>query len=441
MVLKRRAWWALTLGLCLWLGLQVESMPAYADSSWSEAASSLTASRMLRFRNKINVKQCTEEQAAAVRQDQFQRLLMGENLPAREVLLKSLGLWPNEVSLQDTFNSVAPKLALDWYDSKNHCALQVTGSQPLDLTSMLGLGSRASFLFTSLGIDAQKIYRTFLLEHALTDQYFDLEALFAATNGDMDAQLALASVVEGDAILSTVMATTNSLGMKLPSLSESLTKVNPDYLYSLVEQRVPQIKEVPALFRDYLAMVTVGGFKFANTLKERGGWGALNRALRTPPVSSRQILHPMVYLNGNCAPQRLECAFPENLGELRLLGSESAGEFITATWAATPLGKQEADKLACELRGDRWWAYAAEEGAKSTTLLWATLWNSEEAAQTFAQLAANKGARVKVNGLTALAAFGTLPENESAILETSIEAKSATAKTSAEVKSGTVADK
>ena len=405
------------------LALLATPVRADENAEWSKAGTVLGEARMLRFRQPIVRRTYTAEQAARLRLSQFQKVVLNDKLDARERFLQTLGLWPKDCNLRSTLEALAPDFSIDWYDPARHEVVVVKGAESLRITDMLGLGSRYNLLLSALGIDVDSLYRTYLLEHCLQDQYFGLSALFQKTDGSMDKMVALAALCEGDALLSTITAMSESLYINPASVVRTASSISPRDIYARLAERFPALNQVPPLFRDYAGVVLFDGLKFASTVKNRAGWGALNRVFREGPVSSKQILHPMQYLQGEEMAVDLVVDAPEQVEELKQTGSDSAGEFLISCWAQHRLGEKAGKSVGCGWRGDRWIVYEGKRQAEPVSaLVWATAWECAVDAQEFAEAVKASGASIVVDkeNSTVLAVWASETNEVEELLNTKI---------------------
>lgn len=181
------------------------------------------------------------------------------------------------------------------------------------------------------------------LAHALQDQRFGLESLHAAAGSD--AARARDALIEGDAVL-TMIEAMGDRGARARAMLEPRWDRSPErtFLYS-------------------------AGARFVNTLREQGGWDAVNAAYADPPRTSSEILHPERFLRG--VSGRDAALEP---------GAEVAGEYGVLDWllgrGVTPdTAVAAADGWAGDARtGGTWrmrWADASEateffDAARST---------------------------------------------------------------------------
>lgn len=105
--------------------------------------------------------------------------------------------------------------------------------------------------------------------HALQDQHFGLAKLHAATFGS-DRELALAALIEGDATYTMI---------------ELMQKENP-HVGKMLATDLSKAKNLQNAFLYGL------GARYVQTLKQRGGWKAVNARYPFPPTSTAVILQP-----------------------------------------------------------------------------------------------------------------------------------------------------
>jgi uncharacterized iron-regulated protein len=191
--------------------------------------------------------------------------------------------------------------------------------------------------------------------HALQDQHFGLEKLHP-TDFDGDADLARAALIEGDATFTMI---------------ELLKKDQP---------RVAAMLDGPLEKSNNLrnAFLYAQGARYVRSLKERGGWEAVNAAYRFPPSATARILHPDVRFTAiNLGPGKVR-------GELGLIG----------VLASRPETRPLAAEAAAGWRGDR---YVEEDGARAWELAFAGPEQAERCRDALARLAeAEKNTDVEV---------------------------------------------
>jgi hypothetical protein len=126
------------------------------------------------------------------------------------------------------------------------------------------------------------------LEHAVADQNLDLP-LDDPDPRDLDENQAMLSVVEGDATLTMQQYATVAVSAL-------------DQLGMLGDPRLAQARQsladIPHYLIQELSFPYETGLKFVCHLYSNGGWKAVNRAYRNPPVSSAQVMFPNRYRSG-----------------------------------------------------------------------------------------------------------------------------------------------
>jgi hypothetical protein len=134
--------------------------------------------------------------------------------------------------------------------------------------------------------------------HALQDQRLELGERFDE-EGDSDPKSAYHAVVEGDATLAMIGYIAQQAGGRLEWITrdpETLRAMMSDAQASPIPDA--ELRAAPPIVRETLIAAYLDGLVFAATLHGRGGWRAVDRAHREPPVSTEQILHPELYIAG-----------------------------------------------------------------------------------------------------------------------------------------------
>ncbi|HET9292314.1 MAG TPA: hypothetical protein VFQ49_14650 [Actinomycetes bacterium] len=155
------------------------------------------------------------------------------------------------------------------------------------------------YVRSSRGLDPYaKIILAHELTHAVTDQRFDLTRAdrLAVATARQDELAAYSSLVEGDATLTMERY-----------LTEKLTPAERvDAGLAAATDRTPQRDAAPAVIREAMLFPYQEGLRFVRALYQQGGWDAVNRAYRDPPVSTEQVLHPERYLGARDRPQAVD---------------------------------------------------------------------------------------------------------------------------------------
>jgi hypothetical protein len=136
-----------------------------------------------------------------------------------------------------------------------------------------------------LGAEAQETL-AHEFTHSLQDEYYDLNKMRPRNSTEADADLATTSLIEGDATLSGVLFA-----------QKYMSKADYQALITGSGGSQPELDRAPVYVRESLLFPYDQGAQFVINLWQRGGFGAVNKALGDPPRSSEQIMHPEKYTN------------------------------------------------------------------------------------------------------------------------------------------------
>ena len=234
-------------------------------------------------------------------------------------------------------------------------------------------------------VDEQKTVMSHELTHALEDQSFRIDDWIKAARPNDDAELARDSVSEGSAMAAMVdyQMLDQHIGVReLPDVTlliraGAITEMDKD----------PNLAKAPIYIRDELLFPYLAGTGFTQEfLKAHSGWKDIHLVFENPPVSTQQILHPDLYLNGTkpvaATLPTWKGVVPENW---KLLEENTMGEFGVGEILKQFRKDNSEDPLTTAWKGDR---YAVFEDAKSKTtpLVFRLVLDSpEDAARFFGQ--------------------------------------------------------
>jgi hypothetical protein len=182
--------------------------------------------------------------------------------------LVALGAVPRGTNLKALIKRTLPSQVAGFYDpASGELVVGVTAGKALDAVERLTLAHE--------------------LEHALADQRLNLPRYLddeAVPDGREDVELAGLSLIEGDATLLTEAFASEHL-----SLADAFRSIGP----AIAAER--EFERLPYYLRANTIFPYEDGLTFVCSLFERGGWKAVNRAYRTPPTTSAQVLFPERY--------------------------------------------------------------------------------------------------------------------------------------------------
>lgn len=280
--------------------------------------------------------------------------------PTREQAIETLLLLAEEdLSQQELFEETLFYRAFDfigsdvdlWEVYAELMADQVAGFYNPDTKEMNVLLLTGDELGDSLP-PLERITYSHEYVHALQDQHFELNGYLDEIEEPDQLQAALA-VVEGDATLA-MQDYMLVLLQDEPGLAFQL-------LGTILALGVEVPEGTPAILEAELTMPYVQGMEFVATLRNRGGWDAVNAAFADPPVSTEQVLHPELYLSGE-APMAVEVAdMRDLLGDgWQIVLTRTLGEFYLREYLDVQLSGKTARQAAAGWGGDRYRLYYNE---------------------------------------------------------------------------------
>ncbi len=209
--------------------------------------------------------------------------------------------------------------------------------------------------------------------HALQDQYYDLNKIAPRHAASNDRSLAVHALIEGDAImLQTLWAQSNLTQDDLVQLARASAGSDDS------------LARVPLVVRSELLFPYIDGFNFVRQAYRQGGndYAVVDDLFRNPPESTAQLLHPEKYQN-QVHPTDVELGdLVARLGpDWQKIGSGVLGELDTRImleqWG---IEHSAASRTAAGWAGDQW--QLVEKEGRSAIVLKST-WETPEAAKAF----------------------------------------------------------
>ncbi|HTJ41121.1 MAG TPA: hypothetical protein VL463_03470 [Kofleriaceae bacterium] len=195
------------------------------------------------------------------------------------------------------------------------------------------------------------------IDHALTDQSFDLGKLMKLPDGEGDAELARRALVEGDGMALMIEYLLADKGKAAPWTDPDLTSM----LMHTMDADGPasaHLGAAPLWVRENLIFPYRAGLAFVASIRRRHPWSSVDAAYRRPPRSTEQILHPELYRSDD---KPIAIKLPALLPELRKVWTDVWGE---ERWGTFLRAHGVADATALEAAagwgGDRLAVYARE---------------------------------------------------------------------------------
>lgn len=237
------------------------------------------------------------------------------------------------------------------------------------------------------------------IDHALQDQTFDLQKLTDLPTTEGDAARARQAVIEGDGVALMI------------ELALSRQKVDPPWDNPNVATEVVRamtgptgdsLDRAPLAIREWMLFPYRDGFGFVAALLQRDGWSRVDAALRKPPRSTEQILHPEKYASDE-KPIAVKLAPPASLATYPMIHSTMWGELGFSLFLQSHGMPADAAALAAAgWGGDRVLVLAREGDADPAHAIGlARLEWDDEADAIEAYVAASRALDVAQTGVTA----------------------------------------
>jgi hypothetical protein len=200
------------------------------------------------------------------------------------------------------------------------------------------------------------------LTHALQDQHFHIDKWTDAAKPNDDGELARDAVLEGSAMAAML---DYELGGK--GSIRDLGDFDPGLLMGDMDSS-PELSKAPKVLQDELLFPYIAGIRFTQHLLKAGnGWPDFYKVFDKPPVSTQQIMHPDLYLQG-VVPAKIDLPATKGVvpSEWKKLDENDMGEFGVLEILKQFLSKDRSEALASAWAGDR---YAIFENPKNKRTL------------------------------------------------------------------------
>lgn len=276
-----------------------------------------------------------------------------------QLSLERFGLIPKNFSLEKTLVNVLTEQVAAYYDPKR----------------------KEFYVADWIPVELQRPIMAHELTHALQDQNYNLGHWLDEVRENDDALLARDSVLEGSATAVMFEFLFAPLGQSVAEMNDLDELLRMSFLAGLESQET--LQQAPPYLRDVLLFPYLSGARFFQQMLNVRGWKATGELFARPPRSSREILHPDVYLAQNPAPQPVELPALASAvaADWRRLDENVVGEFGLKLVLGQSLEPEQAEAIAEGWQGDRYQIYENREGA--SLLISRSRWRNVAAAQSF----------------------------------------------------------
>lgn len=217
------------------------------------------------------------------------------------------------------------------------------------------------------------------LTHALQDQHFHIDKWTDAAKPNDDGELARDAVLEGSAMAAML---DYELGGK--GSIRDLGDFDPALLMGDMDSS-PELSKAPKVIQDELLFPYLDGIRFTQHLLKAGnGWPDFYKVFNKPPVSTQQIMHPELYLQG-VVPAKIELPVTKGVvpSEWKKLDENLMGEFGVQEILKQFLPKDRSTTLAAAWAGDRYAIFENQKNKRTLLVFRLHLASDDDAARFF----------------------------------------------------------
>lgn len=335
--------------------------------------------RGLSFKSEVKVKYQTQKDFRAYLKKSLKDELPGTRMAAVTRLYQRLGLLAQNYDLEKAYVDLFGSQAAAYYNPEND-----------------------TFYILKTDIAANEIDMTALheLQHAIQDQYFQIDKIYAAIEDNDDKATAAKFLIEGEATFIMTVYAFKKMGLAVAGAEREINlAANMDRDAVVAVQKMAlegkrgtaaQKKNLEVLEKTprYLYRTLIDpyykGAKMVMTVKRKGGWKAVEKLFKRPPTSSEQVLHPEKLLGKRDEPTRVSFADLSTSFGAAWSKKEvnTLGEMGFQTIFKDLMGDKKL--VACAgWDGDRIHSYEVKD-AKKSSVVWYTTWDSKKDAKEFA---------------------------------------------------------
>jgi hypothetical protein len=232
-----------------------------------------------------------------------------------------------------------------------------------------------------IAIDDQRMVMAHELTHALEDQHFQIEAWAKAARPNDDSELAREAVLEGSAMAAMVEYLLQGSGRSLQDLPD----IDPAMLIGDMTE-TPLLKKAPPFLKDVLIFPYLDGLTFSAAVLKPTGWEGLPAIFTKPPVSTQQIMHPVLYTSSKMpAPVALPSMEKALGADWAKLEENVMGEFGWKEVLKQFLDEPRAKALSTAWDGDRYALYEQKRTKRLLLITHERLASQEQAQRFFGQ--------------------------------------------------------
>ena len=276
---------------------------------------------------------------------------------ADQKTMEKFGLLPKDFPLEQTMVSVLTEQIAGLYDPDSQEFFIADWTTPAD----------------------ERPVMSHELTHALQDQHFHIDKWTEAAKPNDDGELARDAVLEGSAMAAML---DYELGGK--GSIKDLGDFDPSMLMGDLDSK-SELSKAPKILQDELLFPYLAGIKFTQQVLQAGnGWPDFYKVFAKPPVSTQQIMHPNLYLQG-VMPARMELPATKGVipSDWKKLDENNMGEFGVQEILKQFLTKNRSTTLAAAWAGDRYALFENQKNKRTLLVFRIHLASDADAARFF----------------------------------------------------------
>ena len=299
-----------------------------------------------------------------------------QRLRRTELVLKKFGLLPHNFDLQSFLVDLLEEQVAGYYDSKTKTVNLLDWVEP----------------------DLQRPVLAHELTHALQDQSFGLDRWLDKSSKDIDAirnitpdditndenSEARQAVVEGQAMVVLLDYMLVPMHRNVADSPDIVDALNDD-MQSGTPDSV-EYRNAPIFLKESLTFPYRYGLEFeAEVLRAEGKDKAFAGPFQNPPRTSREIMEPKTYINGEHIPPLPLPDFKRIFKNYDRFDIGAIGEFDVDVIAEQYAGKDAADRIYPNWRGGYYYSVHPKGNPQGLLgLLFVSRWANDKAAEEFA---------------------------------------------------------
>lgn len=327
--------------------------------SVDEVLAEVSRLRQLEVRSPIKRGVKSRQEIRAFLVERIKREYPPDEMALEQKVLARLGLIPGDLDLFEALLELLTEQVAGFYDPE-------TG---------------VFYIADWIPPEAQRSVMAHELTHALQDQHFNLSRFLERVEGNDDASLARAALIEGEGM--AIM-----LDYLLKPYGQTFLEV-PDFVglgasqRTVLEQEFQAYAKAPAYLRESLSFPYTYGANFVRAFRLRHSWPEASRLYEDLPSSTEQIMHPEKYLDERDEPIPIpDDGKPEALqGDWQRTYRNVLGQFSLLL-----LLKEFVDGETARVAAEGWGGDVVElyDGTDDrTSLIIRSVWDSEQDAREF----------------------------------------------------------